>query len=202
MGSSQPSQAPEPPDATLAAGKDGAASSDTVSGGTVSGDPVTSNGAAASSAGKDSAGKDSAGKDADDEDADDSDDEGGAAGGTGDKASAAPVAVRKRPFWRELFIIVAAALVLTVVIKVFLFQVFSIPSASMENTLMPGDRILVNRLVYHLRGIDRGDIVVFSGDGSWGPPPPPARATRCSAPGMTSPTSSGSPRRARTTSSA
>jgi signal peptidase I len=69
---------------------------------------------------------------------------------------------------------VVAALVLTVVIKLFLFQVFSIPSASMENTLLPGDRILVNRLVYHLRGIDRGDIVVFSGDGSWGPPPPPA----------------------------
>jgi signal peptidase I len=43
----------------------------------------------------------------------------------------------------------------------------------MENTLQVGDRILVNRLVYHLRGIARGDIVVFSGDGSWGPPPPP-----------------------------
>jgi signal peptidase I len=82
-------------------------------------------------------------------------------------------AVRKRPFWRDLLIIIVAALVLTVIIKLFLFQVFSIPSASMENTLQPGDRILVNRLVYHLRGIDRGDIVVFSGDGSWGPPPPP-----------------------------
>jgi len=107
--------------------------------------------------------------DADDSDADDEDaDDGDAKAGGGRGAVA-----RKRPFWRELFIIVAAALVLTVIIKVFLFQVFSIPSASMENTLQPGDRILVNRLVYHFRGIDRGDIVVFSGDGSWGPPPPP-----------------------------
>ena len=43
---------------------------------------------------------------------------------------------------------------LTILIKAFLVQVFSIPSASMQNTLQPGDRILVNRLVYHLRDID------------------------------------------------
>ncbi|HEY6786390.1 MAG TPA: signal peptidase I [Trebonia sp.] len=110
-------------------------------------------------------------------DSEDSADEDGAANGGGAKATATAggggSGARKRPFWRELAIIVVAALVLTVVIKVFLFQVFSIPSASMENTLLPGDRILVNRLVYHVRGIDRGDVVVFSGDGSWGPPPPP-----------------------------
>jgi len=81
---------------------------------------------------------------------------------------------RKRSFWRELFVIIVAALVLTILIKAFLVQVFSIPSASMQNTLQPGDRILVNRLVYHLRDITRGDVVVFSGDGSWGPEPPPA----------------------------
>jgi signal peptidase I len=81
---------------------------------------------------------------------------------------------RKRSLWRELLVVVVAALVLTILIKAFLVQVFSIPSQSMQNTLQPGDRILVNRLVYHLRGIARGDIVVFSGDGSWGPPPPPS----------------------------
>jgi signal peptidase I len=81
---------------------------------------------------------------------------------------------RKRSFWRELFVIIIAALVLTILIKAFLVQVFSIPSASMQNTLQPGDRILVNRLVFHLRDIDRGDVVVFSGDGSWGPEPPAA----------------------------
>jgi signal peptidase I len=81
---------------------------------------------------------------------------------------------RKRSFWRELFVIIIAALVLTILIKAFLVQVFSIPSASMQDTLQPGDRILVNRLVYHLRDVARGDVVVFSGDGSWGPEPPPA----------------------------
>jgi signal peptidase I len=77
---------------------------------------------------------------------------------------------RKRPFWRDLSIIVIAALVLTILLKAFVVQVFSIPSGSMENTLLPGDRILVNKMVYRFRPIDRGDIVVFSGSGSWDPP--------------------------------
>src|SRR6516225_745298 len=82
---------------------------------------------------------------------------------------------RGRPFWRDLVVIVVAALALTILLKSFVVQVFSIPSGSMENTLQVGDRVLVNKLVYRFRGIDRGDIVVFSGQGSWGPdaPPPP-----------------------------
>lgn len=83
-------------------------------------------------------------------------------------------AKRSRPFWRELTVIIVVALILTIVLKAFIVQVFSIPSGSMENTLMPGDRVLVNKLVYHFRPIARGDIVVFSGQGSWDPPAPPA----------------------------
>jgi signal peptidase I len=79
----------------------------------------------------------------------------------------------KRPFWRELAVIVVAALVLTILLKAFVVQVFSIPSGSMENTLMPGDRVLVNKLVYRFRPIERGDVVVFSGTGSWDPASPP-----------------------------
>jgi signal peptidase I len=81
-------------------------------------------------------------------------------------------AKRKRHFGRDLAIIVIAALVLTILLKAFVVQVFSIPSGSMENTLLPGDRILVNKLVYRFRPIDRGDIVVFSGAGSWDPVTP------------------------------
>ena len=57
--------------------------------------------------------------------------------------------------------------------KAFIIQVYRIPSASMENTLEVGDRVLVNKVVYHFRGIARGDIVVFSGQDSWGPDAPP-----------------------------
>ena len=77
---------------------------------------------------------------------------------------------RKRSFWRDLAVIVVAALALTIVLKAFVVQVFSIPSGSMENTLLPGDRILVSKIVYDFRSIQRGDVVVFSGAGSWDPP--------------------------------
>jgi signal peptidase I len=82
---------------------------------------------------------------------------------------------RKRPFWRDLVVIVVAALALTILLKEFVVEVFSIPSGSMENTLLPGDRVLVSKIVYRFRDIARGDVVVFSGQGSWGPdaPPPP-----------------------------
>jgi signal peptidase I len=80
---------------------------------------------------------------------------------------------RKRSFWRDLVVIVVAALALTILLKAFVVQVFSIPSGSMENTLLPGDRILVSKIVYKFRPIDRGDIVVFGGAGSWDPPTPP-----------------------------
>jgi signal peptidase I len=44
----------------------------------------------------------------------------------------------------------------------------------MENTLEINDRVLVNKLVYDVRSIHRGDIVVFNGDGSWDPGKAPA----------------------------
>ncbi len=80
---------------------------------------------------------------------------------------------KKRSFWRDLVVIVVAALALTILLKAFVVQVFSIPSGSMENTLLPGDRILVSKVVYKFRPIARGDIVVFSGAGSWDPPNQP-----------------------------
>jgi len=65
------------------------------------------------------------------------------------------------------------ALVTVLVIKAFFFDVFTIPTSSMEKTLLPGDMILVNKLScggyipflnYKLPGssnIKRQDIVVF-----------------------------------------
>jgi signal peptidase I len=75
---------------------------------------------------------------------------------------------KRRSSWRQLMAIVVAAIVLMLLVKAFVVQVYRIPSASMEDTLLTGDRVLVNKLVYHVRGIGRGDIVVFSGRGSWG----------------------------------
>ncbi|HUN30938.1 MAG TPA: signal peptidase I [Trebonia sp.] len=126
---------------------------------------------AAGGAGRGRSGADGTGADSDQEaDAAEGGDEPSDTG-AGDSRPARPK--RKRSLFREVLVVIVAALVLTIVIKSFLVQVFVIPSGSMENTLQIGDRILVNRLVYHIRPIARGDIVVFSGDDSWGPEPPP-----------------------------
>ncbi|MFI6480162.1 signal peptidase I [Nonomuraea sp. NPDC050663] len=74
---------------------------------------------------------------------------------------------KKGSFWKELPVLVVVALVLALIIKTFVVQAFYIPSESMENTLLVNDRVLVNKLVYHTRDIERGDIVVFNGIDSW-----------------------------------
>ena len=100
----------------------------------------------------------------------------GPGAGGGGRRAAARRPRKKRSFWREFPILVAVALLLAVVIKTYAIQAFFIPSGSMENTLEINDRVLVNKLVYDVRGIHRGDIVVFNGDGSWDPGTVPTKA--------------------------
>jgi signal peptidase I len=85
--------------------------------------------------------------------------------GSGEK----PPKKKQGSFWKELPILVGVALALAMVIKAFAVQAFYIPSQSMENTLKVGDRVLVNKIVYHTRDIKRGDVVVFNGLDSWDP---------------------------------
>jgi len=76
---------------------------------------------------------------------------------------------KKKSFWRELPVLILVALVLAFLIKTFLVQAFFIPSESMENTLLVGDRVLVNKLAYRFGEVERGDVVVFDGRGSFEP---------------------------------
>jgi len=62
----------------------------------------------------------------------------------------------------EWTILIGSALLIAILIKTFLFQAFYIPSESMKPTLNVGDRVLVNKVSYHLHDVNRGDIVVFS----------------------------------------
>jgi signal peptidase I len=101
-----------------------------------------------------------------------------AAGSTPDGSSAPGKRGKKnRSFWRELPVLVVIALVIALVIKSFVVQAFFIPSPSMEHTLNVGDKVLVNKLVYHFRPIQPGDVVVFNGVGSWDPLPPVTKAS-------------------------
>src|SRR5919202_4344936 len=83
--------------------------------------------------------------------------------------------VRRRkemPLWQELPLLLVIAFCLAVLIRTFLVQAFYIPSGSMENTLLVGDRVLVNKVVYDMRDPARGDIVVFRGPDNWAPEAP------------------------------
>ena len=80
------------------------------------------------------------------------------------------MADRGRQPWWDIPVTIAVALGVVLLITTFLVKPFSIPSGSMENTLQVGDRVLVNRAVFKVRDIERGDVVVFDGSGSFVPP--------------------------------
>jgi signal peptidase I len=74
---------------------------------------------------------------------------------------------------REYFESIAIAVILALFIRTFVVQAFKIPTGSMENNLLIGDHLLVNKFVYGstatpverailpMRAIGRGDVVVF-----------------------------------------
>ena len=62
----------------------------------------------------------------------------------------------------ELIGVVVVAILVAFLLRTFVVATYSIPSGSMEPTLKVGDRIVVNKLSYHLHGVDHGNIVVFS----------------------------------------
>ncbi len=88
-----------------------------------------------------------------------------------------PVALRERARRRgslvELLLIVAVALGLALLIQAVLVKPFRIPSQSMEPTLDVGQRVLVNRFIYHFSDPGVGDVIVFH------PPAGADRGTEC-----------------------
>jgi signal peptidase I len=68
---------------------------------------------------------------------------------------------------RDLVVIFLVALLISFLIKTFLVRTFYIPSASMNSTLVLGDRVLVNQLVPDPVALNRGDVVVFTDPGDW-----------------------------------
>ena len=80
---------------------------------------------------------------------------------------------KKKSRIRENVEAILLAIVLALFIRTFIVQAFKIPSGSMENTLLIGDHILVNKFIYGIRmpftnqtlipvkEPHRGDIVVF-----------------------------------------
>jgi len=66
-------------------------------------------------------------------------------------------------FVKEVTIVVVGALIASTLLRLFLLQVFSIPSRSMESTLNVADRVAVQKVV----PFKRGDVVVFRDNLEW-----------------------------------
>ena len=80
----------------------------------------------------------------------------------------------KKPWYREWAEAIIVAGILALIIRTFVIQAFKIPSGSMEDTLLVGDHLLVNKFIYGtqipfagddryftVREPQRGDIIVF-----------------------------------------
>ena len=70
---------------------------------------------------------------------------------------------------REFVTIIAMALVLSFIVKTWFVQAFYIPSGSMEDTLVQGDRVVVSKLTPGPVDLKRGDVIVFEDPGDWLP---------------------------------
>lgn len=70
-------------------------------------------------------------------------------------------------FWRELPILLGAAILVAFLVRMFVVQTYWVPSGSMIPTLHEGDRVIVNKLVYHFNSPDRGEVIVFNSPVSW-----------------------------------
>lgn len=73
-----------------------------------------------------------------------------------------PPGSRKSPM-RELLETIILALVVALVIRSFIVEVYRVDGSSMENTLRTEERVLVNKFIYRwgLRDPKPGDIIVF-----------------------------------------
>ncbi|RMH68619.1 MAG: signal peptidase I [Gemmatimonadetes bacterium] len=89
------------------------------------------------------------------------------------KTTETPNRNRRKSKTRELVESLIIAVILALLIRAFIIQAFRIPSGSMEQTLLIGDFLLVNKFIYgtkvpfsedrifQFKAPERGDIIVF-----------------------------------------
>jgi signal peptidase I len=83
------------------------------------------------------------------------------------------MAAFKKSTGREYFESIVIAVILALFIRTFVVQAFKIPTGSMENNLLVGDHLLVNKFIFAptaapieeallpIEPIERGDVIVF-----------------------------------------
>ena len=65
----------------------------------------------------------------------------------------------------RFLLVLAVVILVPALLRTFVFQIYEIPSGSMERTLSDGDKVAVTMFDFY--DIDRGDVVVFSDPDGW-----------------------------------
>lgn len=77
----------------------------------------------------------------------------------------------RKPLWRRVlgssWFPLVASVVVTGLVLSFVAKPYWVPSGSMETTLQPGDRVMVNRLAYQGSSPGTGDVMVFDAGPAW-----------------------------------
>ncbi len=71
---------------------------------------------------------------------------------------------RKHPVV-DLAVTLVVAVTIAFLVQLWVVKPYRVPTASMERTVLIGDRVIAARFLYHLREPARGDIVVFHPNG-------------------------------------
>ena len=75
-----------------------------------------------------------------------------------------PLEKKRSLFLKQIFewiVVIAIALIVAMLVRLFLLQHFYISGPSMQTTMFSDNRVLVSKLAYKIGDIDRGDVVVF-----------------------------------------
>jgi len=66
-----------------------------------------------------------------------------------------------KPLWREYVEVIFYSLAAAILLRLFVVSAYRVDSASMEDSLLEGDYIFVNKLAYNFGEPQNGDIIVF-----------------------------------------
>jgi signal peptidase I len=84
-----------------------------------------------------------------------------AAGGVLEEPAPSVPAAATKPLWRDWVETLLTTFLIFFIVESFVVQGFKVYGSCMEPNLFTGERLLGNKLAYHLHNVHRGDIVVF-----------------------------------------